>query len=144
MYGLTARVEPSSNFAIGADRFIQLIENKYTDLKPTVHTQNRHESIHFPSIAILPPTPQILSSSVPQACCLCLDFFIPLPQNKGQRRQEKEPLKSTVGKSDPCWMNEDTPAGHWPREKEKNVLKLVLLEGEKKCFCLCFFKHSLF
>lgn len=67
MYGLTARVEPSSNFAIGTDRFIQLIENKYTDLKPTVHTQNHHESIHFPSIAIPPPASQALFSSVPQS-----------------------------------------------------------------------------
>lgn len=125
MYGLTAGVEPSSNFAIG---FIQLIENKYRDLKPTVHTPNHHESIHFPSNPASNTTGPFLLSP--------LYFFILLPQNKGQSRQAKKLLKSTVGKSDPCWMNEDKPAGHWPREKreDKCFSSSASARGEKKCF----------
>lgn len=61
------------------------------------------------------------------------------PGNK-QCRQARMPFKSTVDKSDPCWMNEDKLAQHRTNTgKQEKYFEVVLLEEEKKMFCLIIF-----
>lgn len=119
LYGLTARMEPHDNFTVRTDQFLQKTENKDRLEACCSYTESflKHP---FPQYCDPPPKPQSLVSSVSQACCLCLCFFLLLPQNKTpiQSRHAKEPLKSTVGKSDPCWMTEDKPAWRWPRRRK--------------------------
>lgn len=133
----------SNNFAIGSDQFFREIENKCR-LKAFCSYTESLLKYPFSNIAIPPPKPQILLSvSVLLSLPVFLHFAALEKSLRRECRQAKEPFKSMVGNSDPCWMNEDRLAGHWTNRKSKEKwFKVVLLEEERKCFVL-FFKSSL-
>lgn len=139
--GLTARVTLSNNFAIGSDQFFRETENKYRFKAFCSYTESLLK-YPFSNIAIPPPNQQILLSVSVLLSLLVFLHSVALEKSVGREcRQAKEPFKRMVGKSDPCWMNEDKLAGHWTNRKSKEKwFKVVLLEEERKCFVL-FLNH---